>query len=80
MYLRLLQGDSAVEVDCQFSLTLRCLPAAMATAPKLETVTQRGLTFRCGMTFCDVSTAGNSVGRCEDWGAHVYPSDLLLQE
>ena len=82
VYLKLLQpADSGkVEVDASFSLTLRTLPTAAAGQTEHDKSTQRGICFRCGMTFCDAAEAGSSVGRCEDWGAHVYPSDLLLRE
>jgi len=82
VYLKLLQpADSGkIEVDASFSLTLRTLPTAAAGQTEHDASTQRGICFRCGMTFCDAAEAGNSVGRCEDWGAHVYPSDLLLRE
>ena len=79
LYLRLLQPPGAPNVECDatFSLTLRCLTDESASPPATS---QRGVAFRCGMTFCPASEAGNSVGRCEDWGAHVYPTALLLRE
>ena len=81
LYLKLLQPESArkVEVDATFELTLRCLPAAAATTEHSD-ASQRGAAFKCGMTMCTEAEAGSSVGRCEDWGAHVYPSQQLLRE
>ena len=76
VYLRTL--DSGGETDATFALNLHVLPGATSLAT--DSSTCRGLTFRCGMTFCAQTEAGESVGRCEDWGAHVYSSDLLLAE
>ena len=83
LYLRMVQGAPKTEADVTFSLVLRCLPpeAVAETADfDFAPATQRGLAFRCGMTFCEAAEAGNSIGRCEDWGAHVYQTDLLLRE
>jgi signal peptidase I len=77
VYLRSLDAQS--ETDATFTMGLRVLPSPDA----LESIgddASRGLTFKCGMTFCTASEAGESVGRCEDWGAHVYATDLLLAE
>ena len=32
------------------------------------------------MTFCAADEAGNVVGRCENWGAHLLPTPDLLSE
>lgn len=73
VYLKLV-GTAGREVDATFSLKL-----GVADAPASEAAS-RGLEFRCGMTFCGSAEALESVGRCEDWGAHVYPTALLLAE
>ena len=65
VYLRCLQD---VEVDATFSMTLTTDGAPLGT------------NFACGMTFCEASEAGISVGRCEDWGAHVCDTSSLLQQ
>ena len=82
VYLKLI-GASGEEVDASFSLALQVLPAlgdtAAAAAPP-EGAASRGLSFQCGMTFCDAAEALESAGRCEDWGAHVYSTALLLSE
>ena len=76
VYLKLL-GASATEVDATFSLRLAVL--ADGAASEAEPA-GRGLEFRCGMTFCGAAEALESVGRCEDWGAHILPTELLLSE
>ena len=74
------EGD-AQEVDATFSLKLLVRPMGVEAEDEAKTLArQRGLTFNCGMTFCPAAEAGESVGRCNDWGAHVYASDLLLRE
>ena len=77
VYLKLLEQE---EVDATFALRLQILPNDEATDEAARDAATRGLTFRCGMTFCSASEAGETVGRCEDWGAHVYPTNLLLRE
>ena len=90
VYLKLLQpgGDGRIpaEVDTSFEMTLNVLRADALAAAETEAdaeareAARRGTVFRCGMTFCPASEAGESSGRCEDWGAHVYPTSLLLKE
>ena len=79
LYLKLdeTKGAPSREVDAVFSLKLRTL--VEGEVPD-DATNQRGLAFRCGMTFCAADEAGNSVGRANDWGAHVYPTSLLLRE
>lgn len=80
IYLRLLPSSNQ-EVDVTFALRLLMLPNTTFTDDTNERESAlRGINFRCGMTFCTPSEAGQSVGRCEDWGAHVYPTNLLLKE
>ena len=81
-YLKLLQTEQE-EVDATFKVRMHVLSKselADAAEHGAPAAGQRGLPFRCGMTFCRAAEAGLSVGRCEDWGAHVYPTDLLLAE
>jgi signal peptidase I len=82
VYLRLLQPkDRSIEVDASMSVTLRCGSSEVVVQQQQAThETQRGLTFRCGITFCPAAEAGSSVGRAEDWGAHLYSSSLLFRE
>ena len=76
VYLRVLQpeGDSRMEVDASFAMTLTVVPAVMAAVAHTDVdaetkeAVRRGVVFRCGMTFCSAEEAGESVGRCEDWG------------
>ena len=73
IYLRWLQPDdrvsAATEVDASFSLQM-CTAEGEAL----------GTRFACGMTFCGAIEAGESVGRCEDWGAHLFSTNELLYE
>lgn len=91
VYLKLLQpggdGRTPAEIDTSFEMTLNVVRSdALASAAEADAddesreAARRGTVFRCGMTFCPASEAGESSGRCEDWGAHVYPSSLLLKE
>lgn len=82
VYLKSL--DAERETDATFCVRLKVLPGGSMTESAEDgdgdDDTVRGLSFRCGMTFCPASEAGESVGRCEDWGAHVYATDLLIAE
>ena len=84
VYLKL--NDAAGrEVDASFSLALQVLSTGSAVdmagaAVQPEGAASRGLEFRCGMTFCNAAEALESAGRCQDWGAHVYNTALLLSE
>lgn len=76
VYLKL-AGKSATEVDATFALQLQVMPSH--EAPQDQS-TARGLRFECGMTFCPAREASESVGRCEDWGAHVIDSASIVDE
>ena len=82
VYIKRLAAER-IEVDASFELSLQVLPDA-ATLGEDPTTSEdscrRGLEFKCGMTFCDAKEAGESVGRCEDWGAHVFSTGVLLKE
>lgn len=62
LYLKLLSDSE--EVDATFALRLK----ATAANQEEEFLGNR---FECGMTFCAPSEAGESTGRCEDWGAYA---------
>ena len=82
VYIKRLAGGGK-EVDATFAMSLQVLPspAALEVAPAARAPgCVRGSTFRCGMTFCEAKEAGESVGRCDDWGAHLYSSSDLLRE
>lgn len=86
VYLKLLDVTSRKEVDATFALNLRVLTEDWAAAADDNTddvnddTTRRGLAFRCGMTFCGADEAGESIGRCEDWGAHLFSTEELIAE
>ena len=88
VFLRLLQPEGAKqECDASFTMQLRVTEecdAAFTLQPGAdeadEAASRRGFEFRCGMTFCNAEEAGETVGRCADWGAHVCSSADLLFE
>lgn len=75
VYLKL--AGKSEEVDATFALQLQMKPSHAAPD---DPSTARGLRFQCGMTFCDAREAGESVGRCEDWGAHTIDSASFIEE
>ena len=77
LYLRWLppgDDDAAgpTEVDTTFALSLQTLPAAAPANGTVADGEELGWKFQCGMTFCNFNEAGETTGRCEDWGAHIY--------
>ena len=78
VYLK--RSGAGSETDASFEMKLQLLPPGGPAAYEDPAVRGaeclRGLVFKCGMTFCDAREAGETTGRCEDWGAHVYPTSL----
>ena len=75
------QTSPPLEVDASFSISLGApaLPSGRASESWDWTMSEcaTGGVFRCGMTFAPRTETAESVGRAQDWGAHLANSARL---